>query len=150
MYKSDPLKRNPANGYGFAPRVETLPATFEQLYATIEYEPDKWDLLPTDLYRRVGTDLWKRQCQWLEEHIDPQETCTHILFAGKLYALNTDEGDELIEHAEQNLQALHAVMTAPSASAVPTSRGSSRVTLLLLWLIVLINGFNAAAHLMKP
>jgi hypothetical protein len=115
-------------------RSSVLPPAFEQFYAIIEYTPNDFSLLPTDLYRQRGTDRWKRQSQWEEELVDPTENCTHIFLSGDTYEINSDEGDELLQLAQRNLEGLHTLSTEPSPT-IPQPRGSPIILLVLLILL---------------
>ena len=118
----------------FKPRSD--PPTYEQLYAIIEYLPSEHMLLPTDMYRRRGTDRWQRQSQWEDEQIDPTPDCTHIFVSGTSYDLNSTEGSELEDTAKKNLAdlqnvTLKAVENVPTPS-LPTGSSNFLVVILLI------------------
>ncbi len=141
MYRSQPP---PISRVGGSPatslfRQPVSPPSFEQFYAIIEYSPDAYDLLPTDLYRQRGTDRWKRQCQWEEEQVDPTDNCTHIFLSGDTYEINSDEGDELLQLAQRNLEGLHALSTEPSPTTASHPRGSLNILLLVMLLLLTTN-----------
>ena len=145
MYKN-PNQPN-ITGYGgglgrtadlFKPRSD--PPTFERLYAIIEYLPGEHMLLPTDMYRKRGTDRWQRQHQWEDEEINPTPDCTHIFVSGTSYDLNSIEGADLEALAEKNLEALQTV-SSKALENVPTPlvpTGSSNFLVVMLLIIDIV------------